>query len=840
MRHSGPRSSRARRRHSPRPQPAQKVETPQGWPSGELLTEALDINSLARDLLAEMKPEAMRTILQRMDVQARQAALEPRSIPAAKVSLRAASQVLAMLRAEDKPAESTLLGTLLAPAADLFHEAVIGPSQLVGLRLKLVDLALPLIVHSESVFKGIRTWHRWCDESFEDLTLTVVIGLQCSNAALAAAYLSASHPDIAQRYEGLREEHPAMPRIAEARLTPSNPLSRYLAARPDRKLPANTAELHTALTEDGRTRLKELEQAKQERRRAASERTRRQRQREDALTHHEAETPIPVEPVPEHRLTETEPQSPWEAMLRPELAALPEVVEWAAAVADSRRLTERLIAGEAPTLPELAAIVALRLRLDKLSRLLGEVLGQPVAATRSDIDRALTLVLSDPETSQRLGSVPRTVADLTARLAELPTTVAAVQIPADEAPVPEAVDVSPAPAPADPDLSDLDSILHGEAGAQLVALAGGGRDAASDNTPAHIPQARESDTGHSESTGTAPADPSLRDTQAHKESPQQCAARESTYSLLAIAMTARFPQGELAQAYSRLSPALDLAVLESDPQHRSLALCTALPMALTDPSCGAMELLGIAAPELAGCPRLLEFREMVAELGHQGVSLFDPSVHRIGLLMERFAKSGTRATEIQATAGTRTLKYDKATKVYRHWMAPGGLLRPLVDALADNRGLDEISELAEQCRKTGASRAIDDTVSDVFGAGKPRIVAGARKTLIDKFTEVLEVAEFTEHVAAEVRRERLSDRSSTWRFDQVIKFRERVHAALPGVEAELEQRFNDKSLPHPWIYPLASRAMSIAITPQPQYGPELSLDAARRWLDVDNSAESAS
>ena len=832
MSHSSPRANRARRRHNPHLKNADR-QPPEGWPTGATLTEALGINALAAQLLEELQPETMRTILKRMDVKARTAVLEPRSIPAAKVSLRAASQVLALARAEEKPAESTMLGTILAPAADLFDQAVITRTQLTGLRLKLVDLALPLIAYSESVFQGLRTWHRWADEAYEDITLAVVIGLDCTNSALAAAYLSAGHPQIARRYEELREEYPAIPAIAEARLTPSNPLSRYLAARPDRRAPANTTELRNALSEDNRTRIAELEQARDERRRA----TARHKRRSAAA---DGERPAATTTAPPAEARPVGDTDVWQTMLPADLAALPGVSDWAAAVTDSRELTEQLVAGRVPDLNRLASIAALRLRLDNMSRLLGHVLGQPVDATRSDIDRALTLVLSDPEASERLGPLPRTVAEVATRMGRLGLPVASPAAPTSSAAPAASSDsgTTSTPPTTGIDLSDLDDILDGEAGAQLVALARANL-APEPNPPRptdhRAPQVESDPDDSTPPPGSAAAAP-VPETSAAPGKAGPPPTNDAARTMTAVALNARIPGGVLAAGYAELAIGIDDDPSTWTESDRALAICSALPMALVDPLCGAVDLLALPPTGLSHCPRLLELRDEILQLAQQSLSPLDSDVARLSTLTARYARVRDEAREIHNTAATRTLKYDKATKVYHHWMAPGGRLRELVDALAGDAGPAVIAELAGAVGRTSASRAVDDTTAEVFGTGRPRIVAGARKTLTERYTEVLDLADRAVAIAEEVGRVRDNDRSVAWRYEQITRFRDRVDTLIPAVESELDNRLAAGALPHPWIVALATRALAVAISPLPQPGPELTVGMARRWLDTDGTS----
>ncbi|ADD44775.1 hypothetical protein [Stackebrandtia nassauensis] len=844
MRASGPRSARAKRRSQSRHHVAEHAPRPDGWPDGELLAETLDLNPLARTLLEEMKPEVMRTILQRLDVQVRKAMLEPHNIPVTKVSLRAASQVLTLLRAEDKPAESMLLGGLLAPAADLFNDATVGRTQWTGLRLKLVDLALPLIVNSESTFRGLRTWHRWCEDSFEDITLVAVIGQHCSHAGLAAAYLAHSYPEIKQRYESLRAQYPRLPEVFDSRLTSSNPLSRYLAARPDRKLPNTAAELRMLLREDNRVRQAEIEQMRRQRAKAAAERERLVRQREDALTRH-------VEVTEEPRPTVARPD-PLTTPSDPGLAALPSVAEWAAAVTDSRALTQRIINGEPPSITELRSIVDLSLRLRNMATVAARVLGEEVKPNRSDIDRALTVILSDAELSAKLGTVPQTVADVTAALerlepvpgerAEAPRT-GSVPAEAPETASPSAelaaarsaaatgrpetvVTTEPDKAASDPsDLSDLDSILHGEAGARLVALAG---------TAKHAP-VRESSASRAEDDEPDPTDdeddeqPAIPSRQAGTATaatvsaeapPEDPEAAELEHRLVTAASWARHPGGAMSEDYAATLSRLDVAAhLDPDPRRRLVVAASALPMALLDPASGATKLLDIEVPELADWPHLVSLRRLIGEFTRNGGSLYAPDLQLQALLSYRLSKIRYRARQIRETAGTRTLKYDKATKVYRAWFTPGGRLRPLLDCL-ESTEFSKLQVLVDDAAKVGAVRSINETLSELFDKGKPRIVAGARQSLVDSYDEVVNLGTSTLAVHRTIVDRANAQHDAHRRFQRATDFGDQVEKLREGVSAELEG-------PHPppravWL--LVNRALGFQHHIHPLTGPEPSIE----------------
>lgn len=839
MRSHTPRSSRARRRHPNRPSANQSVPVPAGWPDPETVATAVDANTLAAEFLAQMKPATMRMILQRMDPKERKAVLEPRNVPSAKVSLRAAGQVLALARAEEKPAESPLLGMLLDPASDLFNDTVIRTAQITAMRMSLPDLAMQVIVHNEQFFQGIRTWHRWADVSFEDLALTVVIGFRCPNAAYAAAWLGASYPEISQRYESLRDEYPNMPTTASARITQSNPLTRYMAARPDRKLPASSYEMHAMLQEDSHTRQMETERAHNTFR-SVMDFGRRQRgpatdtpPDPDATANHEEAAVAATPPS----TSEVEPNISWSHTVPADATAVPGIMEWATAVSRARSLSKKLSAGELPQLSELAEIVSLRLRLDNMSALLTHVLGQPVIASRTDIDRALTLILADPDAAATLGEIPNNAAEAAARSAAIPPASRAapgsepasadntVSPPSDDfvAGSAAAESTTAADASATTDLSDLDAILHGELGSRLAALASASDEPHStdDALPAPKPHT-PAQTGDAQLTVSASMDT------AKTQQPAQLSA--AMHELVAAAMNVRDPGGELANDYGLVAERIRNGELSIDPALSPLVICTALPMALIGASqSGSAELLEIDSPALAQHPHVQQLREAVLQLCHKGVSLFDPGVRRIAELMDRWDKCQHRAKQLQATATTRTLKYEKATKIYQCWMAPGGRLHDLVTALCDTRDSATISKLRDRCRKIEATRAIDDTAKDLFEVGKPRIIASARKSLVDKYNEVLSEADAVIEISEQLENEKAADRSAMWRFELVTKFTADVAELRPRIHEELR-----RSVPHPWIRPLVTRVLDIVADSRSLRGPEIAVERARKQVDIDS------
>ena len=835
MRKSGPRGSRAKRRQLPRP--IEPPKAPEGWPDPETLRDALEVNDLAQRLLADMGPETIRTILKRMETPTRKAVFEPHNIPVTKVGLRSASQVLALLRADETPAENPMLGTMLNPASDLFHHAAIGDSEVTGLRLKLVDLALSLLVHNDSVINGLRTWHKWAEDEFEDLTLAVVIGLKCSHATVAAAYLAGSHADIAERYQALREEYPRMPDILTGRVTPTNPVTRYLAARPDRKTPGNPAELRAMLAEDSRVRRAEVGQAQRERDRDRDHQNREHQNREQRPT-------VDQSPAEPSHPTEPEATPPLETPTAPvrrtaiaaDAAALPGVADWAAAVTASRRMTEQLVAGEPPAPGDLAPLYQIFDQLERMSELLTLVLGSPVTPSRSSIDSSLTLVLSDPDLTAKLGGLPSTHREVVERLERLrEATEAAAETTESIAEASEATGGSttaPAgtdPAPADPgptdparsdidlsdlDLSDLDAMLRGETGSKLAALA---NPTASPDPASPKLNDDTSDSLASKPSGAVAVPPQRTD----PDGPDETESLGMTgVELVALGLHLRTPQGELAQRFRQLVTEVDSAA----PAEQLIALCAAMPVSLIDPAAGGVPLLSQPSGELAHYPAVSAFRESIAELCRQGIQPHDPALVRLAGLTSNLHQTSATAQEILETGETRTLKYDKATKVYRHWLSPEGTLRPLIDALRRGSPIAEIHRLAEECAKLGAARSIDDTAALLIDPNRTKIVAGARKALTDKFTEVLDLAAVAKSVGDEIEDESRLDRAAVWRFDTLSRFRERAHDSMREIESELSQL----SEPAQPVTALVLRALSLAVAPDPLYGPEMSVEDARR------------
>ena len=801
MRKSGPRSSRAKRRLQS--QPAEPPKPPAGWPDVELLGEAIGANDLAARFLEEIRPETVRTILKRMETPTRKAIFERHSIPVTKVGLRAAGQVLTLVRSDETPAESPILGTMLNPAAHMFHHAHIGTSEVTGLRLKLFDLALSLLVHNDSVINGLRAWHRWAQPEFEDLTLSVVIGSRCSHSVLAAAYLAGSHADVAEKYEALRVDYPQLPEPLPGTLTATNPLSRYLAARPDRKMPATPAELRAMIVEDSKVRRAEVGQAQRDRPRdrpvakvqAEVEPEVEPEVQAEVETDVDTEKPQTEEPrvAPQQSEKAEEPSTPQPSML--EAPAVPTVADWAGAVSASKRMTERLVAGEPPTPRDLEPLQLIFEQVTRMSRLLTRVTGRQVEPSRSAIDAGLTLILSDPQLSDRLNGVPITLADVTDRLRSLPASVSsATKTPTHEPEPTTSAPQAERSSGSEADLSDLDTMLRGSVGSRLAALAGAdGGVTSSMSKPAE----------NGDRPPTAPTPSTSR--RATPEEPSDLGR-----DLFTVAMKIRTPQGGLAQRFRRLVGHLD------GGGDLLMARCAAMPVSLIDPAAGALPLLNDPVEELSDCPTVTGFREAIAELCRQGVQPQDPAMVRLAHLSAALEHTTRSAQELLEAAETRTLKYDKATKVYRHWMSPDGTLRPLVDALRQSAPISKIARLADDCRRLGASRAVDETAAVLIDPNRTKIVAGARKSLADKFAEVLDVADRAVGIVDAIDGESHADRSASWRFDTLTRFRRQTHVDMPLIESELAhaERVPDSAKA------LVTRALALAINPDPLYGPE--------------------
>jgi hypothetical protein len=517
-----------------------------------------------------------------------------------------------------------------------------------------------------------------------------------------------------------------------------------------------------------------------------------------------------------------------------EQPALPDVAEWAAAVNVTQRVTEQLTRGLPPELDDMWALMGVSIRLLNMSKLLSRVLRANVPANRGEIDRALTIILSHPELKERLGEVPRTVAEVAAALRRLPP----VEIDGDKSPADEVAGTEDATEPeraaelpSTDDLSDLDSLLDGEAGAQLAAVAGT-RSGVDGSRPA-VPQPRSSTSDDTDVEADEESDDADAADDADESALLDDQPRNTAVRMVAVAMAARHPGGPLAEAYADMMALLDRDQLALDQQAHQFAASAALPMALIDNACGAVDLLSGDVPGLEGMPHLLEFRAAINELALGGIGLYDPDLSALTNLMDRWQQTSVRAQQIRDSADTRTLKYDKATKVYRKWLAPKGRLRGLVDAIADGSPMKDILSAAAECRRLGAARAVDDTVAAEFGAGRTRIVAGARKTLMDTYDEVLQIATDAETIAAAIAEAHAADRSTQWKYNTVAKFRDRCRENLRRIESEIE----GPSCPHPIVYGMALRAMSLAVTPLPSLGPEISVAAASRVVHVEPRQE---
>ncbi|CAM3269477.1 hypothetical protein [Stackebrandtia soli] len=803
MRPPESRANRAARRHSGRVRNTAPITPPPGWPDGQTLINALDANAVATALLAETKPETVRTLLTRMEGQARRQVLNAHNIPSAKVSLRAADQVLALMSADKKPAESALLRALCRPAAELFDETIVHKAQLTALRLTQADLAMQLITHSAGVYRGLYAWYRWGDEEYEELALIACVGAQYTHAPLAASYLAAIRPDVAERYAALRERFPALPEIAIGRLTSTNAVARYAAARADRKLPVTAVEVRGLLAEDSKVRLAELNHTRRDRERVS---IRRDPPTTEPTT---VERTAPIRPVVfgkagERRAGASTNGEAWSSTARTAPAS-PDVATWAAAIAVTRQLNENLVAGIAPGPEELRELGILTQQMRVMSELLSIVVNRPVAATRADIDQALTLALADPTLTKRLGGVPVTCGDAADRLAELRresrTRPASTVTPrlASAGPTAPSVPSQREATTAELDLSDLDAMLRGETGAQITAIAG----------PRQRPQRSATSEPHPVGDSETEADPQPT----HAPEPRVedgLSSRER--SMLAAARYARVADGTLARAFADLTA-------ESD--ERSLpVVCAALPMALLDPTNGASSILDLDHDRLPG-QALRRFSGLLQEWAQHNTSMYDGGLRQIDAHRRRLDDVVLHAGDILDAAPTRTFKYDKATKVYRHWLGPEGRLYPLLRSVAEHGDTERVRLLAEECRRVGAGRAVDDTATDQLGS-RTKIVAKARQSLVDFFDEVLDLADDYLDATDTVEQTARGDRTSAWLHGQLAAVREFALAEAEHLRSEADR------LAHPAMTTAVLRAVDMAVLAEADTGPEPTLEVALR------------
>jgi hypothetical protein len=251
--------------------------------------------------------------------------------------------------------------------------------------------------------------------------------------------------------------------------------------------------------------------------------------------------------------------------------------------------------------------------------------------------------------------------------------------------------------------------------------------------------------------------------------------------LAAYGSALRTSVGRLTNAFRDLLSTVDMRELGGDPAGQLLAWSAAVRVCLISPQAGALGLLDGPVPVHHARAAVEELNAEFVRFARAGVA-----VPQVGAAMRDLAvaereerAAADAARDLLDTGHLRTIKFARATEVWRSWLQPGGLLEALLEPVA-NRDLEQLDRVRRQVVELRArgrlDREIDVASRQVGGAGaSTRIVAGARDRLAKLAEEVIAVAARWVD-ACDRRAETRGAGADEWRVDLVTRLR---HAVLP-------------------------------------------------------------
>lgn len=232
----------------------------------------------------------------------------------------------------------------------------------------------------------------------------------------------------------------------------------------------------------------------------------------------------------------------------------------------------------------------------------------------------------------------------------------------------------------------------------------------------------------------------------------------SALQALTVAVALRSDVGPLSDVLWRQLQGVD-SVEGGSAEVLAAALCLATPIA---PYTGAAELLDDMIPRLSDGPVQTLARAVVAAVRHGLVLGASAGVPPGQEAHNQIAEVAAAAAAQLEAGAARTLKYQRATRVYQRWIAEDGPLGVLLRAVrADDRTkADEVRRsLLALADEREIDRLIEATDARLRGPNTTaRIVAHSRHRLLELARESLEIVEAWLQAVAAVQRVTHDDR----------------------------------------------------------------------------------
>ena len=240
---------------------------------------------------------------------------------------------------------------------------------------------------------------------------------------------------------------------------------------------------------------------------------------------------------------------------------------------------------------------------------------------------------------------------------------------------------------------------------------------------------------------------------------------EKALIALAYADAMRSPVGESAGRLRELIDELAPEGLHGDEGARLIVLVAGLRATLLAPHSGAAGLLEMVAASFTEPAGLGRFVEAVADAGRRGLSATNMTEQVQTISTTEGDLSAVRA-RAQEMLKLRTIKYQRATNVWRKWIEGEGLVGSLLnDVVADKTELlDEVERKVFDLRSAKTlEKKLDETDRTLKAAGRQKpIIAKARYKLVELAEEALNIAADWVDVSRRLQRKRQDHASASW------------------------------------------------------------------------------
>jgi hypothetical protein len=261
---------------------------------------------------------------------------------------------------------------------------------------------------------------------------------------------------------------------------------------------------------------------------------------------------------------------------------------------------------------------------------------------------------------------------------------------------------------------------------------------------------------------------------------------ERSLKAVAYAASLRSSAGDAASRFRELIQSFPLDSLRGNKAANVLALVAGLRGTLLAPYSGAGDLLGAVSSSYSDHPKLATLIEAVTSAGQRGLSAADMTDQVQNIVS---VEDSLRAVQERAENMLRlsTIKYARASNVWRKWIEPEGLLGLLLHPVAENEAAAlqnaEESVIALRNART-LEKHLDETDRLLRAATRQRRIYGdARKKLIERAEESLAIVADWIEVSRELERVRQKEANESWQKDLL----ENLRAAARNAKEEVRE-----------------------------------------------------